>query len=778
MSRSETAATLLHAPDPTAPTVERGLVVVQIDGLPRQAASEAIAEGSMPALGRLIADEGYRLHSVYCGVPSSTPVAQAELFFGVPLAVPAYEFVERRTGRAVRMSQPDVAAEVERRFAGHRALLDGGGSYCNVYRGGASDARFCVSSLGWTDPFRTRHPFVLPALAVLYGGDLLRSAVVVLRELVATPGIFLGGLMRRQQVAAELGFAASHLTVAVAMRELIALFATLDIARGLPVVYLNLVGFDESAHRRGPGSRLARRALRDIDAVAGRMIAAAKRSERRAYDVWILSDHGQEPTVSYIERYGRAVGEAVIDVCRAHGIAAEPTPSSFARRLRVFGRHVVRSAAPEGDDVDAHWKPGRVAVTAQGPLGHVYAPRPLADHELDTIATALVHDARIPLVMAADARNRVRAWTAGGRWSLPEDAARILGDNHPFLAPVSRELVELCRHPDAGDLVISGWCLDAPLVTFPRENGSHGGPGPAETEAFALVPGDTPLAPAGAGPLRQSDVRRTALALLDGSAPSPRGAARSTSVGNRSPGALRVLTYNVHSCIGLDGRLSPARIAEVIAEHEPDVVALQELDVARHRTGGVDQAEEIAARLEMLLQFHPALSIGEERYGDAVLSRLPMRVVRAGALPRRAGAEPRGALWVEIDVGAARAQVLNTHLGLHPMERRVQVHALLGPDWLGAIAPGEAVLCGDFNALSWFPVCRRITRRLRDVQARPGSRPQATWQGGLGLGRIDHVFVDPAIEVAAVSVASGVQARVASDHLPLVVDLRLPNGGR
>src|SRR5205823_8657116 len=127
-------------------------------------------------------------------------------------------------------------------------------------------------------------------------------------------------------------------------------------------------------------------------------------------------------------------------------------------------------------------------------------------------------------------------------------------------------------------------------------------------------------------------------------------------------------------------------------------------DVARPRTGGVDQAMMIAERLEMLLHFHPALSVGEERYGDAVLSRLPMRVVRAAALPGlgRVGLEPRGALWVEVETDGSTMQVVNTHLSLHPTERGLQVNALLGPEWLGAVGAGQAVLCGDFNALSWF----------------------------------------------------------------------------
>ena len=139
---------------------------------------------------------------------------------------------------------------------------------------------------------------------------------------------------------------------------------------------------------------------------------------------------------------------------------------------------------------------------------------------------------------------------------------------------------------------------------------------------------------------------------------------------------LRVMTYNVHSCVGMDGKLDVERIARVIARARPDVVALQELDVGRARTGAMDQAHLIARYLEMAFHFHPALHIEEERYGDAILTHLPQRLVKAGPLPGLASRpllEPRGALWVAIELHGREIQVINTHLGLHPRERMAQV---------------------------------------------------------------------------------------------------------
>lgn len=784
LSRSEWTAVLLGLERSEGTDSRAGLIMVQIDGLSHRALTEVLTTGAMPVARHLLAEEGYRLLPVYSGLPSSTPAAQAELFYGVPGAVPAFGFVDHCSGRQVRMWQHEAATAVEERLAEHQSLLAGGSSYCNVYTGGAREARFCMASLAWTDPFRTRRPLALPALALLYGPTVARAALLVGRELLLAPGGLVAGLAGGQHLVTELKFTWTRTVVAVLLRELTTLGAMIDVARGLPVVHLNLLSYDEYAHRRGPDSALARHALADIDAVVGRLLRAARRSGRRSYDLWVLSDHGQEKTVPYVERHGRSVDDAVTEVFRELGLLGEEGDAARPRATdeprTSLGQRIVSWVVPGLDFTDTRRQPGRVAVAAQGPLGHVYAPRPLSEGELDAVAAALVRSAGIPLVLSAGAPGTARAWTASGTWRLPADAAKILGDDHPYLEPVARDLVTLCRHPDAGDLVISGWQLGSTPVSFPHENGSHAGPGPGETDAFVLLPADAPLRTSTpGGPLRAADIRRAGLTLLDGAA-KPLSRIRSDPpAAPDASGVVRLVTYNVHSCVGLDGKLSPERIARVIARYDPDIVALQEVDVGRARTGRVDQAEVIAGLLEMLMHFHPVLSVEEERYGDALLSRLPMRLVRAGRLPthpHRRDLEPRGALWVEVGEGPAALQVVNTHLGLSPKERAAQVDTLLGPEWVGGIAAGAgAVLCGDFNALGWFPVCRRITARMRDVQVgRIGHRPRNTYWGRFPLGRIDHVFVDPDLVVRHVEVPDDALTRVASDHLPVIVDLQRP----
>ncbi|HEY5945163.1 MAG TPA: endonuclease/exonuclease/phosphatase family protein, partial [Kofleriaceae bacterium] len=86
---------------------------------------------------------------------------------------------------------------------------------------------------------------------------------------------------------------------------------------------------------------------------------------------------------------------------------------------------------------------------------------------------------------------------------------------------------------------------------------------------------------------------------------------------------LRVMTYNMHSGRGTDDRYDLGRIADVISSYEPHIVALQEVDVMRMRSGAVDQAHQLGARLGLEVHFAPAIERGGERYGIATLTRLP-----------------------------------------------------------------------------------------------------------------------------------------------------------
>lgn len=217
------------------------------------------------------------------------------------------------------------------------------------------------------------------------------------------------------------------------------------------------------------------------------------------------------------------------------------------------------------------------------------------------------------------------------------------------------------------------------------------------------------------------------------------------------------------------------RIADVIASAEPDVIALQELDVGRMRTGSVDQAHMIAQHLRVLAHFHPALHVDEEKYGDAILTALPSRVVKADQLPSMG--EPRGAIWVEILAGSVPLQMVNTHFGLRRRERMIQATTLAGEDWLGSPACRDhpAILAGDFNALprsrAYGILAEGLSKQVLTIPAR------ATFPARFPILRLDHIFTNRRARIVRYEVIDTPLARSASDHLPLLAIVEcLPQG--
>jgi len=237
---------------------------------------------------------------------------------------------------------------------------------------------------------------------------------------------------------------------------------------------------------------------------------------------------------------------------------------------------------------------------------------------------------------------------------------------------------------------------------------------------------------------------------------------------------LNIITYNIHRCVGLDRKILPERISSVIAPHNPDILALQEVDYGQARPTRYDQAAIIAEGLNF-----SSVWIERERCGNAILSRYPMKIVKAGGLhrPRRHAPARRGALWVEIEVNGSSIQVINTHLGLTPASRLNQVRILLGPEWLSSPeCRSPVILCGDFNAQPGSNVLRLIEDKFRNIgESATTFQAERTWPSSRPLLSIDHIFISGDISVEAVKVPVSESERISSDHLPLFAKLNLPD---
>jgi endonuclease/exonuclease/phosphatase family metal-dependent hydrolase len=229
-----------------------------------------------------------------------------------------------------------------------------------------------------------------------------------------------------------------------------------------------------------------------------------------------------------------------------------------------------------------------------------------------------------------------------------------------------------------------------------------------------------------------------------------------------------VASYNIHECVGGDGRRDPARIAAVLREMDADVIGLQEVDARPSATSESMQMEYLAATLGLHAVAGPTLQRLTGEYGNALLTRRRVLDVRKIDLTvyRR---EPRGALDVDLDIDGAAVRVVVTHLGLLPGERRKQVRRLV--DLLGESRSDVVILCGDIN--EWFAV----GRPLRWLHARLGRTAGiATFPAAFPVFALDRIWVHPRTALAKVTAHATPIARRASDHLPLLADIQLRSG--
>jgi endonuclease/exonuclease/phosphatase family metal-dependent hydrolase len=774
-SRSEWSLKLLRVPKVEGDN-RRGLVLIQIDGLSKQHLEKAVRRGRMPFLRKLLKREGYHLHDVYSGIPSTTAAAQAELFYGVKGAIPAFAYRERETGRYMKLILPECASRMENHL-GEKGdgLLREGSAYSEMYSGGAAETHFCASGLSPSALWKNANFLGILAVILWNFPSLLRLFGLLIAEVVVAVYDAVRGAISRHEAKQELLFIFSRVFVSVGLRELIAVQASMDVTRGLPIVHCNFVGYDEQSHRRGPGSKFAHFSLLGIDNCIMRIWAAAHRSFRRDYDVWIYSDHGQESVIPYAKENHRSLEDAVsqaLGVPVATEAAVRRAPrmirSEHFPGSRAEGYLLTRAGSSVTSDVPAG--PDAPVVIAVGPYGHIYLPKAPEGGARAGLARRLVTEANIPLVMYADGQDKAMAVTPEGQFELPRDAARVLGPLHAFAEECGRDLVASCHHPHSGDFVIAGWRPRGRPVSFVWENGAHGGPGYEETHAFGMFPANAPLPHVPY--LRYHQIREAALHLR-GTPSAPRSFPRRRPAGSR---IIRVMTYNIHGCSGMDGKVSAARIARVIAQYEPDLVALQECYGSRKG----EQARAIAAELKEAYHYPDGLSVLQDEYGNAILSVHPMRLVKAGKLPTLPGRgiEIRGALWTAIRIDGAEMHFLNTHLGLYSLERQRQAEALIGPEWLGSEScNGPSILCGDFNAFPTSTVYRTLSGRLHEAQENAkGHKPRNTFFGRHPVFRIDHIFCSPDFRTEKVEVPRTHLTRLASDHLPIVAEIRIEIG--
>jgi endonuclease/exonuclease/phosphatase family metal-dependent hydrolase len=238
---------------------------------------------------------------------------------------------------------------------------------------------------------------------------------------------------------------------------------------------------------------------------------------------------------------------------------------------------------------------------------------------------------------------------------------------------------------------------------------------------------------------------------------------------DRRTRTVRVATYNIHRSRGLDGRTRPDRIAAVLAGLNADVLALQEVIGAGTSSGG--HAEELGAALGMGWVMAPARHLRGALFGNVVLSRYPVKHHAQYDLSWKT-CEPRCCQRVDLDVDGVLLHLYNVHLGTAYLERRYQAQRLAAIVSDRRVA-GPKVVLGDFNEWMRGLATTLLSERLEAIDLRTHLRRRRTYPGFFPILHLDHIYHQGDVEVIGVKLPRTRQTLLASDHLPLVAELRV-----
>jgi hypothetical protein len=442
------------------------LVILHVDGLSAAALERALEASVMPATLRLIREEGYEIHRYRCGVPSTTPFAQAGILYGDNSEIPSFRWWDRQRRVAVQFGARSTFKKVaDKYFDGSEPLTTGGACIAACYPAGAADdfgIAYHERTYGEEEHSRSAWRVVLPYfLNPVRLADWAGHAALSIGR---TAGEYVSTLRVGHRPAAP--YVMSDALEEVFVHHLTRFAVEQAMREGYAPIYAGFYAYDEVAHAFGPDDAHAQRMLRHVD----RTIGAIAQARRDAYELVVLSDHGQVPAARFDHLTGASLGEKV----------AGWMPGFHVEELngKKFG--------PPEDQAK-----GVVRLSFSGGLAHIY----LADNDwrltVDEVAArypgllaGVLGCDRIALVMARRKDGDV-FWAAGRELHGADLDDQLAPYDDPAL--LRSQLSRLNSFGTAGDLILFGAFADGRQVNFENQLGGHGAIGGEQLHPFVLA---------------------------------------------------------------------------------------------------------------------------------------------------------------------------------------------------------------------------------------------------------------------------------------------------
>jgi hypothetical protein len=498
----------------------RRLVIVQIDGLSRGVLEQALREGRMPCLARMLR-HSHHLAPMSVGMPTSTPAFQMAAMYGVRPDIPGFHFHDKRRRADIYFPRSADAALVEREQSrGRRGIVADGSTYGCVFTGGAANNLFSFAMI--------KRPSGRGVLTAVSAFVVLSWVVVKCVTLSAVALVrFLARIVANPFDARPTGWKwlGIKIVMSIWMRQLFTLSAARDLYAGVPAIYVNYLDYDVYAHGFGPRDRRARRTLRRIDRAVQQLARVLRRVPQYGYDLYVLSDHGQAHCVPFQTLTGGPSIEQVLfdeffDRDGAREAPARADAGHLASGLRAMRNHpgvfqrffnyLNEDFGARIDRAPETLQRAGVRVVSAGPNAFVYfldTEEPLTVEQIDARFPHLAEDvsrmAGVGFVLARGADGPVCAHR-GKRYRLREGPGPFAGRED--LEVVLAGLEDLMAMRTAGDLVLYGLDPAGGNVSFVTEIGAHAGPTYEELHTFLAAPVDVALPAALTHPVQLYDL--------------------------------------------------------------------------------------------------------------------------------------------------------------------------------------------------------------------------------------------------------------------------------
>ncbi len=314
----------LAARDPSVVKTEQpGLVVVQIDGLPHDVISRQVRAGRVPHLSRWLRSEKYRLSKWDALLPPTTPASQAGILHGNNDGIPAFRWYEKDTGTIMVANHPDDALVIGQRISNGEGLLsNGGASVGNLFAGDATRSYITMSTikdkgqgLGRSQTF-----FSFFASPTNYLHTLVLFIAEIVKEYVQARRQERAGIVPRMHRG--MPYPVARAATNVALRNLSTALVIEEMYRGAPTIYVDYTDYDEIAHHSGPERPESLDALDGVDAALATLEKASEAAPR-PYRFVIVSDHGQSLGATFLQRYGKTLGDVIRELMGGEAKVAE-----------------------------------------------------------------------------------------------------------------------------------------------------------------------------------------------------------------------------------------------------------------------------------------------------------------------------------------------------------------------------------------------------------------------------------------------------------------------